>query len=183
MTSVPKPADMTGTYACVYDAWNRLVKVSDGQTTVAEYRYDGLGRRIRKYVPDGGNWTVTEYYYSAGWQVLEHRRDGGRTRSGDPLSEPTLATTLREQYVWSPRYIDAPILRDRDNATGGDLGKTSSGLDERLYYLTDAQMNVTTLVDTGGDAVFEQQLASRGVWAGPPSVNATVHRFLAGPPP
>jgi RHS repeat-associated protein len=153
MTSVPKPADMTGTYTCVYDAWNRLVKVSDGQTTVAEYRYDGLGRRIRKYVPDGENWTVTEYYYSAGWQVLEVRRDGGIARSGSPLSEPALATTLCEQYVWSPRYIDSPILRDRDNAAGGDLGKSASGLDERLYYLTDAQMNITALVATGGDAV------------------------------
>jgi YD repeat-containing protein len=127
MTGVPKPADMTGTYTCVYDAWNRLVKVSDGQTTMAEYRYDGLGRRIRKYVPDGENWTVPEYYYSAGWQVLEVRRDGGIARSGSPLSEPTLATTLREQYVWSPRYIDSPILRDRDNAAGGDLGKSASG--------------------------------------------------------
>ena len=142
-------ADMENSYTCVYDAWNRLVQVSAGATTVAEYRYDGLGRRIRKYVPDGEDWTVTEYYYSAGWQVLEVRRDDGKSRS----SEPTLATTLREQYVWSPRYIDAPILRDRDNAAGGHLGKTGSGLDERLYYLTDANFNVTTLVNTGGDAV------------------------------
>ena len=96
---------------------------------------------------------MTEYYYSAGWQVLEVRRDGGIARSGSPLAEPALATTLREQYVWSPRYIDSPILRDRDDAAGGNLGKSGSGLDERLYYLTDAQMNVTTLVDTGGDAV------------------------------
>ena len=156
MTTVPKPADMENTYSCTYDAWNRLVEVKDGANVVAHYRYDGLGRRVRKYEPDGENWTVTEYYYSAGWQVLEIRRDDSKTRSGDPLSEPTLATTLREQYVWSPRYIDAPILRDRetdDDPETGDLGKTGSGLDERLYYLTDAHMNVTTLVDTGGDAV------------------------------
>jgi len=153
MTTVPKPSDMTSMYTCTYDAWNRLVKVSDGANTVAEYRFDGLGRRIRKYVPDGENWTVTEFYYSVARQVLEVRRDGGKTRSGSPLSEPTLATTLREQYIWSPRYVNALILRDRDNAAGGDLGKTGSGLDERLYYLTDANMNVTTLTDTGGDAV------------------------------
>ena len=159
MTTVPKPADMENTYSCTYDAWNRLVEVKDGANVVAHYRYDGLGRRIRKYVPDNGDWTVTEYYYSAGWQVLEIRRDDGKTRSGDPLSEPTPATTLREQYVWSPRYIDAPILRDRetdDNPETGDLGKTDSGLDERLYYLTDANMNVTAVVDADTGAVVER---------------------------
>jgi hypothetical protein len=86
---------------------------------------------------------------------LWSRRDGGKTRSGSPFSEPTLATTLREQYIWSPRYVNAPILRDRDaddDPDTGDLGKTDSGLEERLYYLTDANMNVTTLADTGGDA-------------------------------
>jgi RHS repeat-associated protein len=57
------------------------------------------------------------------------------------------------QYVWSGRYIDAPICRDRDVAAAGDLGKSGSGLDQRLYYTTDANMNVTALLDTGGDAV------------------------------
>jgi len=36
------------------------------------------------------------------------------TRTGNPLGEPALATTLQEQYVWSLRYVDAPILRGRD---------------------------------------------------------------------
>jgi len=36
------------------------------------------------------------------------------------------------------RYIDAPVLRDRDVEAGGDLGKSGSGLDQRLYYTTDA---------------------------------------------
>ena len=56
------------------------------------------------------------------------------------------------QRVWSARYIDAPVLRDRDSdgdgvGADGSLGKTGSGLDERLYYLTDANMNVTALID------------------------------------
>ena len=141
MTSVPQPANMASTYTCAYDAWNRLTKVSDGATTVVEYRYDGLDRRIRTFVPNGQNWTVTEYYYSAAWQVLETRRNSG-PRNG----EPALASTLYEQYVWSPRYIDSPILRDRSTTNNGNLN-------ERLYYLTDAQMNVTTLVDATGDPV------------------------------
>lgn len=57
------------------------------------------------------------------------------------------------QYVWSLRYIDAPVLRDRDadgDSETGDLGVTDSGLEERLYYATDANMNVTLLVNTDG---------------------------------
>jgi len=66
----------------------------------------------------------------------------------------TLGVTV--QYVWSRRYIDAPVFRDRDadaDSETGDLGVTDSGLDERLYYTTDANMNVTALLDTAGDAV------------------------------
>ena len=46
-----------------------------------------------------------------------------------------------------------PVLRDRDPGAGGDLGKSGSGLDQRLYYTTDANMNVPALLDTAGDAV------------------------------
>ncbi len=156
MTTVPQPGAMTGTYTCVYDAWNRLVKVTDDENqnaVVAEYRYDGLNRRIRKYTPDASNWTVTEYYYNAAWQVLEVRREDGVSRSGTPIPEPAVSATVHEQYVWSARYIDAPILRDRDAGADGDLGIEGSGLDERLYYLTDAHMCVTALVDTSGAVV------------------------------
>jgi len=63
MIILPRPYDVASTYNCTYDAWNRLTKVDNNIFTVAEYRYDGLGRRIRKFEPDGQNWTVTEYYY------------------------------------------------------------------------------------------------------------------------
>jgi len=145
---------MTGTYTCTYDAWNRLVEVKDAQENyVAQYRYDGLGRRIRKYTPDGQDWTVEEFYYNAASQLLEVRKAGNVSRSGTPPPEPAVASTIHEQYVWSARYIDAPVLRDRDVDAGGDLGKNGSGLDERLYYLTDVNMNVTALVNTSGAVV------------------------------
>ena len=54
------------------------------------------------------------------------------------------------QYVWSRRYIDAPVLRDENKDADDDC---FDGSDERLYYTTDANMNVTALLDTGGDAV------------------------------
>ena len=65
---------------------------------------------------------------------------------------------MAAQYVWSRRYIDAPVLRDRDSdgdgvPAEGSLGKADSGLDERLFYVTDANFNVTALVQgTPGDA-------------------------------
>ena len=75
----------------VYDAWNRVVAVyedtdDDGtldtsetwDKVLAEYRYDGLNRRIVKLVPtvfDGNNEATTyerwDYYYSRRWQVLQ----------------------------------------------------------------------------------------------------------------
>jgi hypothetical protein len=37
MTKVPKPDDWNAHFDLTYDAWNRLVEVMDGETTVAEY--------------------------------------------------------------------------------------------------------------------------------------------------
>jgi len=60
--------------------------------------------------------------------------------------------------VWSLRYIDSPVLRDRDadgNAATGDLGAAASGMEQRVYYLTDGNFNVTALADPNG-AVLER---------------------------
>jgi RHS repeat-associated protein len=151
MTQGPKPAAETTRLHFVYDAWNRQVAVrSDNNgpgTVVVKCQYDGLNRRIAKlrYV-DGTNWDRTDYYYNEAWQCLEERR-------GSVSGETTVATTVNCQYVWDIRYIDAPVLRDRDAAAGGDLGWMGSGLDERRYYTNDANMNVTALVNTSGTVV------------------------------
>jgi hypothetical protein len=54
----------------VYDAWNRLVEVKSGSTTLASYKVDALSRRIQETV----NSVTTNLYYSTNWQVLEERR-------------------------------------------------------------------------------------------------------------
>lgn len=54
MTSMPQPADLANSFTCTYDAWNRLVKLEDGATTVAEYEYDGLNRRTLKVTSPSG---------------------------------------------------------------------------------------------------------------------------------
>jgi hypothetical protein len=51
------------------------------------------------------------------------------------------------------RTIDsADVLNSSSGevAEGGDLGNSGSGLDERLYALSDANFNVTAIVDTSG---------------------------------
>jgi RHS repeat-associated protein len=103
-----------------YDAWNRLVQIKDSSgTTLATYTYDALGRRITITASS----TTTDLYYSAAWQVLEERASGSWTA----------------QYVWSPVYIDALILRDRPT--------------ERYWVQQDANWNVTAIVNTSGAVV------------------------------
>jgi RHS repeat-associated protein len=113
----------------VYDAWNRLVIVKDsGGTTLKTYGYDGLNRRVTETA--GG--TTTDLYYSDQWQTLEEK----------------VGSNYTKRYVWSPVYVDAMVLRDRDTDGNGSL-------DERLWVQQDANWNVTALVD-GSGAVVER---------------------------
>jgi YD repeat-containing protein len=75
MTTIPQPNAPTNSYTCTYDAWNRLVEVKAGGSTVATYRYDGQNRRTTKTT--GGN--TRHFYYSEKWQVLEERADSATT--------------------------------------------------------------------------------------------------------
>jgi RHS repeat-associated protein len=112
-----------------YDAWNRLVQVKNsGNTVIASYAYDAMGRRIQ----ETHSGTVNDLYYSAAWQVLEERTGG--------------VSTATIQYVWSPVYVDALILRDRSTQNNGTL-------DERLWVQQDANWNVTALVNSSGSVV------------------------------
>src|SRR5262249_26249491 len=115
----------------VYDAWNRLVQVKQGMTTLVTYGFDALGRRVTE-----NTGALRDLYYSSKWQVLEERVSGA----------------AQAQYVWSPAYVDALVLRDRDaNGQSGD------GLEERLYAEQDANWNVTSLVSSSG-GVLERDL-------------------------
>jgi RHS repeat-associated protein len=100
---------------------------SSGGATLVSYQYDLLSRRI---VENPG--TSRDLYYSAGWQVLEEWVDG----------------QAQVQYVWSPVYVDALVLRDRDAD-----GNSGNGLEERLWVQQDANFNVTALLDGSGTVV------------------------------
>ena len=124
MVKVPQVADWAATNELKWDAWNRLVEVKDGATTVAAYGYDGLNRRTTKTI-DGA---TRRYYYSDQWQVLEERLDA--------------ETAAERQFVWGLRYLDDMVLRDRD--TDHD-----ESMDERLYVLSD-YFNPTAIADEDG---------------------------------
>jgi len=129
MTQIPKPSDLANSYDLTYDAWNRLVNVTDGASTVAEFEYDGLNRRIIK----DDQTTVFHYYYNESWQCVEVRED----TDTDPS----------KQYYWHNYYIDALALRYHDATGDGDFQDT----DEIQYGSHDANFNVTALYESDGD--------------------------------
>ena len=150
MIAGPRPGAETTALHYVYDAWNRMVKVTAASDeTVAEYQYDGLNRRVVKLLWNASSetWTRTDSYYNEEWQVLEERV----AVALPTVDKGEVATDASVQYLWDPRYIDSPVLRWRNANTG------NADLEEVLYYTTDANMNVTGLVDTSG-AVVERYL-------------------------
>jgi len=143
ITTLPELGDDSLTLK--YDAWNRLVQVTDGQTIVAKYEYDGDGRRIKKHIdsesPGSPNGIDRyEHLFYVGVQLVE-------TRHTETLAAGPESLQPKYQWVYSPRYIDAPILRDENT------DQDSLCDDSRLYYLTDANQNVTSLIDTSGAAL------------------------------
>jgi len=147
MLSAPKSVDETTRIHFVRDAWNRLVAVhaDDPQNPgepgdlIAKYEYDGQKRRIEKTLADE---TRTDYFYNDKWQLLEERVVDSES---DPIES--------HAYVWSQRYIDAPVLRD----TYDDEGELLAAA--RVYYAGDANFNVTALLDSTG-AVLERYVYS-----------------------
>ena len=113
MTTMPSPLGLATGLTLSYDAWNRLVRVANGQTTVAEYEYDGRNFRTLKKVYAGGQLSETRhFYYNDAWQCLEERVDA--------------STTAACQYVWGNRYVDDLVLRDRDTDANGTLDERST---------------------------------------------------------
>jgi RHS repeat-associated protein len=133
MTSIPIPSSPTSGFTASYDAWNRLISLTNGTTTVATYAYDGLSRRIVKSVYVTGVLDHNEHaYFNEHWQLIELRKEVSGTINVNPL----------EQYGWHPFFVDALILRDYD--------PTTSGSPTRYYYAFDANFNVTAVTSATG---------------------------------
>ena len=95
------------------------MKISSLVKTANEY--DGLHRRIVRD-ETGGSGDQRRFFYSQQWQALEERVG--------------TSSNAKLQYVFGPRYVDEIVLRDEDTTGNGVLN-------ERLYYLQDANFNVT----------------------------------------
>ena len=91
-------ADPNG-YTYEYDHDNRLTKIKkdSGTTTVAEFTYDALGRRIEAI--DSLAAATTRYYYD-GWRVL---------------SETNAAGVNQRDYVYG-NYLDELLIKRQDTA-------------------------------------------------------------------
>ena len=63
-----------------------------------------------------------------------------------PTEETTRKVACPLSCIWDIRYIDAPILRDENTDPNSDWDCD----DDRVYYCTDANMNVTSLVNSNG---------------------------------
>ena len=136
----PKSGDETTGLHYVRDAWNRQVAVyeddGDGQfepgtddALIAAYEFDAVNRRIEKVLST----SHAHYYYNNSWQLLEERFVDGQG-----------ATLSANQHVFSPDYIDSPIVWRHDANGDGDYADQGDML---RYYLSDANHNTTAVVD------------------------------------
>jgi RHS repeat-associated protein len=118
-------------HTLVYDAWNRLVAVKNGGTTLAAYAFDGMGRRIQEAVGS----TTLDLYFAQDGNIIEQDVSGA----------------VQATYVWNPLGTNSLIERDRgaerlyveQDANGNvtSLVNTSGTVVERYRY--DAYGNVT----------------------------------------
>jgi len=109
-------ADHRG-YSYAYDYENRLVKITEGPATIAEFTYDALGRRIQTVA----NSTTTRYYYD-NWRVVAETDDQAAIQRvyvyGNYLDEALLMIDKTGQsdvdyyYVHDHLFSPAALLSD-----------------------------------------------------------------------
>ncbi|MFT3685397.1 MAG: RHS repeat-associated core domain-containing protein [Phycisphaerales bacterium] len=151
---------LTG-YRYIYDAWNRLVKVTtqiSSSSVVAEYRYNGLGHRIGWKA----RFDIGQTYANNKWRYFQYNEKWqqvgmylGTTAANGAVSSDPIELYLYDSAGLDGRggssYIDRTIYRDRDVnglASGGD-----GTLEERRYYLQNWRNDVVELVKSTGEIV------------------------------
>ncbi len=126
----------------IYDAWNRLVEVTDSDGNFIEaFTYDGLGRRTQEWFIQEIDLEPTDLYYDSRWQIL------------DEMFEQD---TTNVRNVWSPTYVNALVIRERNTDIYSD-----STYDERLYFTYDANYSTTSIIASSsfGSGTVEQRMS------------------------
>lgn len=135
------PPDASGDWSqpldLKWDAWSRLVQVSQNGSTVGTCAYDGLTRRTTRTA--GG--ILWHCYYSDAWRPLEEKQDS--------------QTTAARQYFWGARHRDDLVRRDRATTSGGSL-------DETRYVLMD-YFNPATITDETGTVKERYDFSAFGI--------------------
>jgi len=126
-------ADHRG-YTYAYDYENRLIEITEGETTIAEFTYDALGRRIVKV--DSIASETTRYHYNADWQVLCEKDDTGDTQ---------------RWFVYG-NYIDEVLL----------MVDTTGQSDVDYYYTSDHLYSPAALLDDTGDVLERYEYDAYG---------------------
>jgi RHS repeat-associated protein len=138
----------------VYDYSNRLVSVRQGATTIADYRYDALGRRYEK--------TVGSVTTRAVWMddaIIEERETVG-------------ATTTVRQFVWGRELDELLLLR-----VGGVDYFPLADHQQSVSHLLDASANVVesytfdpygkpTIKDASAATISASQYGNPALYAG-----------------
>jgi RHS repeat-associated protein len=113
---------------------------------VGTYKYDAQGRRLRKAVTNNGGLNGTTRFIWGGdsdWQCLEER-DGN--------------DALVARFTYSPGYIDAVAVQERDLNADSDFGDTN----EVVYYHQNALFSVYALSDGNGSVIEKYRFDAYG---------------------
>lgn len=156
----------------VYDAFGRLVAVTgivtdEGPTSIAKYRYNGLGFRIMSQEDDNASGSLDSaerryLMYDERWRVVAAFRD----QDAAP----------KESYVYhaagwngsgDAAYIDSVILRDRDNTSCGSgcdprLAASDGVLEERRFYCQNWRADVVAITAADGTPVETVRYSAYG---------------------
>ena len=161
----------------VYDAMDRLIRVTDPNGLHTDTTYNGFGERTRLSSPDTG---VTTYGYdAAGNSVTTTDARGVTTNlSYDALDRPTA--------IAYPSDVAQNVGFTYDTASG-DCAAGETYLTGRLARMTDASGTTTWCYDRYGQLTQKQQrtdgraYALRYLWTTPPVPSGQDFRIVARP--
>lgn len=165
--------DDDANYQYVYDAFNRLRKVTNhaGTLVMSEYRYNGLGHLIAVHPDSDGDGEAESnsddpwyhHVYDDRWRLVETYRDT------DALPKEVFVfheSGLGEARHWN----DGIVRRERDASTAWT--SQADGVDEYLYYCQNWRGDVVALLDDDGSVVEWDKYSSYGVSYGVPGGDA-----------